>query len=218
MRFRSGLIVLAALTMTAGCGSVEPTTQTSMLRGPTPSSGMSIPPLLAIPDATASDQPPAGADGSLPAAPAESAAPAATPTDESLPPSTDDPASEDPLTDVTDEFVPTDQPDQTDTGAIGDPGDTGPSTRSSARSRPASPARATPMSCRTRWRPVRARAMLDDQQVLLYSFSTDQAAADYAASLTSSGVTSDRTGAGPGVRHRADPGPIAKIKAALGAG
>ncbi len=122
MRFRSGLIVLAALTMTAGCGSVEPTTQTSMLRGPTPSSGMSIPQLLAIPDATPSDQPPAGADGSLPAAPAESAAPAATPTDESLPPSTDDPASEDPLTDVTDEIVPTDQPDQTDTGAIGDPG------------------------------------------------------------------------------------------------
>ena len=214
MRFRSGLIVLAALTMTAGCGSVEPTTQTSMLRGPTPSSGMSIPPLLAVPDVTASDEPPAGADGSLPAAAAGSEAPA-TPTDESVPPSTDAPASEDPLTDVTDQIVPTDQPNQT---ATGDPGDTGAinpelsalAARFSCTSyadEPPDPLATGTGSCD-----------LDDQQVLLYSFSTDQAAADYAASLTSSGVTSEELVQGPGYVIWADPGPIAKIKAALGAG
>ena len=213
MRFRSGLIVLAALTMTAGCGSVEPTTQTSMLRGPTPSSGMSIPQLLAIPDATPGDQPPAGADGSLPAAPAESAAPAATPTDESLPPSTDDPASEDPLTDV---IVPTDQPDET---ATGDPGGTG-------AVNPELSALAARFSCQDYFddEPPNPLATgsgsctLDDQNVLLASFSTDQAAADYAASLTSSGVTSEELVQGPGYVIQADPGPIAKIKAALGAG
>ncbi len=213
MRFRSGLIVLAALTMTAGCGSVEPTTQTSMLRGPTPSSGMSIPPLLAIPDLTAGDEPSAGADGSLPAAPAESVAPAATPTDESLPTSSDAPASEDPLTDVTGEFVPTDQPDQTDTG---NPGDTG-------AVNPELSALAARFSCQDylddeQPNPLATGSgscVLDDQNVLLAAFSTDQAAADYAASL---GVTSDQFVQGPGYVIESDPGPIAKIKAALGAG
>jgi hypothetical protein len=178
---------------------------------------MSIPPLLAVPDLTASDEPPAGADGSLPAAPAES--PAATPTDESLPPSTDDPASEDTSTDVTDEFIPTDQPDQTDTGAISDPGDSG-------VVNPELSALAARFSCQSYADELpdalaagAGSCVLDDQTVLLFSFSTDQAAADYAASLTSSGaVTSDQLVQGPGYVIEADPGPIAKIKAALGAG
>jgi len=177
---------------------------------------MSIPPLLAVPDPTASDEPPAGADGALPAAPAESAAPAATPTDESLPPSTDTPATEDPLTDVTDEFVPTDQPDQTDTGAIGDPGVVNPELSAlAARFSCTSYADEQPDALAA----GAGSCVLDDQTVLLFSFSTDQAAADYAASLTSSGaVTSDQLVQGSGYVIEADPGPIAKIKAALGAG
>jgi hypothetical protein len=168
---------------------------------------MSIPPLLAIPDVTPSDEPPAGADGSLPAAPAGSEVPAATPTDESLPPSTD------PLTDVTDGIVPTDQPDATDTANPADTGAVNPELSALAArfscqdyfdDEPPNPLATGSGSC-----------TLDDQNVLLASFSTDQAAADYAASL---GVTSDQLVQGPGYVIQADPGPIAKIKAALGAG
>src|SRR6478609_2922012 len=99
MRFRHGLVLLAVLTMTAGCGSVESTTQTSMLRGPTPSSGMSIPQLLQVPDGTTGDDPAAEGDGSLGAAPAESGDPAAAPTDQSAAPAPDPAATDDPGSD-----------------------------------------------------------------------------------------------------------------------
>ena len=209
MRYRRGLILLAALTMTAGCGPTEPTTQTSMLRGPTPSSGMSIAPLLVVPDATTSDEPPAGADAPIPA---QTADPAATPTEESLAPSSDTPVPADPLTEATDQVLPTDQPDATATGDTGtvDPALSALAARISCQDYiDESP---DPLATGT------GSCVLDDQNVLLYSFSTDQAAADYAATLTSSGVTSDQFVQGPGYVIEADPGPIAKIKAALGAG
>lgn len=45
MRHRHGWLLSAVLLLTAGCAG-EATTQTSMMRGPTPSSGMTIPRLL----------------------------------------------------------------------------------------------------------------------------------------------------------------------------
>jgi len=214
MRYLRGLALLAALAMTAGCASTEqPTTQTSMLRGPTPSSGMSIPQLLQVPAGTTSENP---------AAPAESVAPAQTPTDDAVPTDaatdvipTDESTADDPLTESTDGFVvPTDQFGD----VTGDTADGG-----SADSQLS--ALAARFSCQDyAQQPPDASAtdsgacLLDDQQVLLYSFSTDQAAADYAASLADSGVTSDQMVQGPGYVIWSDAGPIAKIKAALGAG
>ena len=59
---------------------------------------------------------------------------------------------------------------------------------------------------------------LDDQTILLYGFADDQSRADYATSLESSGVTTEEMVQGPGYLIWADAGPIATIKAALGAG
>src|SRR6478609_138524 len=69
---------VANLLMVAGCGAVEPTTQTSMLRGPTPSSGMSIPQLFQIPSPSTGAQ-----QDAQPVDPAASVAPATeeSPTD-----------------------------------------------------------------------------------------------------------------------------------------
>jgi hypothetical protein len=201
------VLLVAALSMAAGCGTVEQTTQTSMLRGPTPSSGMSIPQLLEIPSPTASDTSPSGVDESLPVDPAESAAPAT----EETPPPTDAPLTEDPLTD---EFS-TDLPDDSVVDPTADTGLVGPDLSALATSfscldyteQPPDPLAANWGTC-----------VLDDQQVLLYGFSNDQSTADYAESLTSSGVTTEELIQGPSYLIWADAGPIATIKAALGAG
>ena len=59
---------------------------------------------------------------------------------------------------------------------------------------------------------------LDDQTIVLYAFADDQSTADYASSLQESGVTTEELVQGPGYLIWADAGPIATIKAALGAG
>jgi hypothetical protein len=200
MRFRRGLILLAAVLATAGCGSVVPTTQTSMLRGPTPSSGMSIPQLFEVPSPSTSAQP---------VDPATSA-----PATAEAPPPTDTLATEDPLTGVTDEFSTT-LPDDTvvDTTAGAAPG--GPDLSALAASFSCldyTPQEPDPQAAS--W----GTCVLDDQQILLYGFATDQATADYASSLQESGVTTEELVQGPGYLIWADAGPIATIKAALGAG
>jgi hypothetical protein len=199
MRFRRGVVLLAAVLLTAGCGgAVVPTTQTSMLRGPTPSSGMSIPQLFEIPS------------------PSTSAPPVDPETTASAPPaSTDAPVSQDPLTDVTDEFG-TPLPDDTvvdttaDTAQVG-----GPDLSALAASFSCLDySQQDPDPLAASW----GTCVLDDQQILLYGYASDQATADYAASLQSSGVTTEELVRGPGYLIWADAGPIAKIKAALGAG
>jgi hypothetical protein len=187
MKFRHGLVLLTVLTMTVGCSSVEPTTQTSMLRGPTPSSGMSIRPLLQVPGGTS--DPAAESGDSAGAAPAESGDPAATSTDQpdapaTDPGATDDPGSdpagtdpagtdpagtEDPLTDPTDEFD-TALPNDTTLDPAGGTGSSDPDLEALAASfscldyapQSPEPAQTAAGSC-----------LLDEDQVLLYSFATD---------------------------------------------
>jgi hypothetical protein len=205
MRFRRGLILVAALSMAAGCGAVEPTTQTSMLRGPTPSSGMSIPQLFQIPSPSTGAQ-----QDAQPVDPAASVAPA---TEESP---TDAPISEIPSTGVTDEFstlVPDDTVVDTTAGTAqaGGPDLSALAASFSCADYTVQP---DPEPTVAAW----GTCVLDDQQILLYAFADDQSTADYAASLESSGVTTEEMVTGPGYLIWADAGPIAKVKAALGAG
>jgi len=210
MRFRRGLLLVAVLTLAAGCGSVEPTTQTSMLRGPTPSSGMTIPQLLVIPTPSASVQP---------VDPAGSVAPA---TEETPPASTDAPVSEDPLTDLSDD------PEFTDEFGTIEPD---PAIEPTAAGSPVAgtdlAALAASFSCldfvlEVETIPMAASwgtCVLEDQAILLYGFSSDQSASDYASELQSSGVTAEELVQGPDyLIWSTDVGLVATIKAALGAG
>ena len=199
MKYRHGLLLVAALSLTAGCGVTEATTQTSMLRGPTPSSGLSIPRLLEITSPSASDAPAtAGEQPSAvePSPPAESVDPA--PATEELPAET----------------ISTDQPDQTVAETTGDASG-GPDLSAVAASFGCTDfvdGLPEPLAVNS------AVCVLDDQQILLYSFSTEEATAAYASSLQDSGVTTDELMVGSGYVIWADPAPIATIKAALGAG
>ena len=203
MRFRRGVILVVAVLMTAACGTVEPTPQTSMLRGPTPSSGMSIPQLFDIPS------PPTSAQPVDPAASAQATA------EDAPPPSTDAPVSEDPLTGVTDEFG-TPLPEGTVVDTTADTTPAGPDLSALAASFSCQDysAQLDPEPSVASW----GTCVLDDQQILLYGFADDQSRADYATSLESSGVTTEELVPGSGYLIWADAGPIATIKAALGAG
>jgi hypothetical protein len=166
---------------------------------------MTIPQLLAIPSPSASGQP---------ADPAASVAPATT---ETPPASAAAPASDDPPADVTDDFgtdeLGTEQPAD-ETTADGPVAGPDLAALAASFSCPDYLPQSEPDPLAASW----GSCMLDDQQVLLYGFADDQSAADYAASLESSGVTADQMVTGPGYLIWADAGPIATVKAALGAG
>jgi hypothetical protein len=215
MKFRHAVVVLAAVVVAGGCSVPEPTAQTSMLRGATPSPGLAIPPLLRASGSVASADP-SGATG-------DSFAPDGTPpaaSDTAQPPAespaapTDQPGAGDPAPPTTDEFG-TGQPDSTatDSGAAGAGGPNLAQIAASAGCTdyaeldPPDPGSTTSAAC-----------TVDNQQVLLYSFATPAMAAAFADSLSSSGVTVDQLLQGSGYLVWADAGPIAKIKAALGAG
>jgi len=105
MRHRHRLLLSAVLLLATGCGaSTATTTETSMMRGPTPSSGMTIPRLLtasAPPNFTSSANPGLETQESAPVEPTGDSV-VVDPTDEIAPPESGavDPLPEDLLSDI----------------------------------------------------------------------------------------------------------------------
>ena len=194
MTYRHAVALSAVLLLLAGCGSAGGLTQTSMLRGPTPSSGMTIPRLLTASAAPTSPDVFGTGQGS---APAESEPPGSTDSSGALPP----------------DGVTSSVPD--DGASAADPGSTPVDLATVAAAfnctdyaaQSAQPLTSSSGQC-----------TLDGQPVQLYAFASDEDYDAFLDQLGTQGLSADQLVQGPLYLVSANPDQLDAIASALSAG